>query len=57
MDKLELLQTLRLLDEITLLELLELNSNELVDAFLDRIEEKEDYLYEKVNGEDTQEVE
>jgi len=55
MNNTELLQALRKLDEITLLELLELNSNELVDAFLDRIEEKEDYLYEAVNGEDVQE--
>lgn len=47
MDKFELLAALRRLDEITLLELLEINSNDLVDAFLDKIEEKEDVLYEK----------
>lgn len=47
MDKFELLAVLRQLDEITLLELLEINSDNLVDAFLDKIEEKEDVLYEK----------
>jgi len=46
-DKFELLAALRQLDEITLLELLEINSVDLVDAFLDKIEEKEDVLYEK----------
>ena len=57
MNKLELLQALRKLDEITLLELLEINSEELVDCFLDKIDEKEDYLYESVNGEDVPEEE
>lgn len=47
MDKLELITTLRQLDEITLLELLEVNSDELVDAFLDKIEDNLDRLYEK----------
>lgn len=39
MDKIELLEELRNLDEITLLELLEVTSDDLVDAFLDRIDE------------------
>lgn len=47
MDKYELLAALRQLDEITLLELLEVCSDDLVDRFLDKIEEKEDVLYEK----------
>ena len=47
MDKYELLETLRHLDEVYLLELLEINSDDLVDRFLDKIEEKEDVLYEK----------
>jgi len=47
MDKFELLETLRHLDEVTLLELLEVCSDDIVDRFLDRIEEKEDVLYEK----------
>lgn len=47
MDKIELLAALRQLDEITLLELLEVNSDELVDAFLDKIDDNLDKLYEK----------
>lgn len=47
MDKLELITALRQLDEITLLELLEVNSDELVDAFLDKIDDNLDRLYEK----------
>lgn len=46
-DKLELITALRQLDEITLLELLEVNSDELVDAFLDKIDDNLDRLYEK----------
>lgn len=47
MDKIELLAALRQLDEISLLELLEVNSDELVDAFLDKIDDNLDKLYEK----------
>ena len=49
MSKATLLARLRKLDEVTLLELLEINSDMLVDAFLDIIEEKESWLYEKVS--------
>lgn len=52
MDKFELLQELRNLDEITLLEILKINSDELVDAFLDKIEDNLDYLYEKTRTTD-----
>jgi hypothetical protein len=51
MNKIELLDKLRRTDEVTLMELLEINATELVDAFLDKIEDKLDYLYEQV-GED-----
>ena len=51
MDKQELLEKLKGVDEVTLLELLEINSSELVDMFLDRIEEKIDYLYGQVGEE------
>ncbi len=44
MDKAELLEKLRKLDEVLLLELLEITSEELVDAFLDKIEENETRL-------------
>lgn len=42
-----LLAKLRNLDELELIELLKLSSDDIVDAFLDRIEEMEDELYEK----------
>lgn len=52
MDKFELLEELRRLDEVTLLEILQLNSDELVDAFLDKIEDNLDTLYEKTRTAD-----
>lgn len=45
MNKQELLEALRKTDEIALLELLEINSSELVDAFLDKIDDNIDRLY------------
>lgn len=39
-----LIEQLRLIDEVSLLELLEVNSSDLVDAFLDKIEENQDKL-------------
>ena len=50
MGRLELLEVLRALDEITLLELLEINSHDLVDRFSDKIEEHIDRLYDKASG-------
>jgi len=49
MDKFELLDALRRLDEITLMELLEVTSDDLVDRFLDRIEDDIDKFYEKAS--------
>ena len=40
----DILDRLKSLDEITLLEILEISSEELVDRFLDKIEEKADKL-------------
>lgn len=48
MDKSELLEKLRKLDEVTLLEILNISSDELVDTFLDKIDERIDYLYKEV---------
>jgi hypothetical protein len=53
MDKSELLDKLRTIDEVFLLEILELTSTDLVDAFLDKIDDNIDKVYEKVNEEDS----
>ena len=47
MDKFELLEKLRELDEVSLLELLEITSEELVDRFMDKIEDCLPKLYDK----------
>jgi len=44
----ELAEKLKRLDEITLLEILEISSEDLVERFADTIEEKYDELLEKV---------
>ncbi len=54
MNRLELLETLRKLDEITLLELLEVTSEDLIDAFIDKVDDHIDKLYEKAT--DNQEI-
>ena len=46
----ELLEKLKGLDEITLLELLEITSEDLINRFEDLIEEKYDRLLEAVEG-------
>lgn len=48
----DLLTRLRRLDEVTLLELLDINSNEIVDAFLDKIEDNLNFLRSKVYDQD-----
>jgi len=48
MDKIELLDYLRKLDEVTLCELLEVTSDDLVDAFLDIIYEKEQFIRNQI---------
>ena len=44
MDRYQLIEELRKTDEITILELLEINSQDLIDQFLDKIEDKESML-------------
>ena len=52
MNKFELLTYLRTLDEVTLLEVLELTSDQLVDAFLDQIEDNVEKLYALIREEE-----
>lgn len=52
MNKQDLLERLRQTDEIALMEMLGITSNDLVDAFLDIIEEKYNYL-DKTTEEDS----
>ena len=49
MTKTELLEKLRELDEVLLIDLLGLTSSEIVDAFLDLIDEKYDYLHDQLS--------
>ncbi len=48
MNKIELIEELRKIDEITLLELLEITSEDLVDMFLDKITENQGKLLQFV---------
>jgi hypothetical protein len=48
MNKLELIERLRQVDEITLLEALEITSDDLIDAFMDKVNEKLEDLYRQV---------
>lgn len=47
-NRLELLEKLRKVDEVLLLELLEITSTELVDSFLDKIDDKLQYIYDQL---------
>jgi hypothetical protein len=47
-NRLELLEKLRSVDEILLLELLEITSTELVDAFIDKVDDKLQYIYDQL---------
>lgn len=44
MDNIELIKKLKKIDEVSLLELLEITSEDLVDVFVDKIEERIDYI-------------
>jgi len=48
MNRAELLDRLKNLDEVLLLDLLGLTSEDLVDAFLDTIEEREEYIRDQL---------
>ena len=45
MNRQELLEALRKEDEVTLLELLEITSDDLVDVFVDKIDDNLDKMY------------
>lgn len=45
----DLIEKLRALDEVTLIELLDLSSEDIVDAFLDKIDERMSYIYSQLN--------
>ena len=47
----ELCEDLKKLDEITLMELLNLTSEEIIDAFQDKIEDNFDRLSKEINNE------
>jgi len=48
MNKLELIDKLKHTDEVLLLELLEISSEELVDAFLEKINERIEFIYKEI---------
>jgi len=48
MNRLELIEKLRQLDEVTLLELLDINSEELVDAFTEKIHERIEFIHQQI---------
>jgi hypothetical protein len=52
MTFLELCDRLKQLDEVLLLEVLEINSGQIVDRFQDVVEEKRDYLEEDLELDD-----
>lgn len=54
MDFVELVEKLKTLDEVTLLEILEISAEDLVDRFVDKIEIKETDLYEAFEEEEDQ---
>lgn len=46
----DILDQLRSLDEVSLMELLEVTSEDLVDAFIDRIEDNLSFIYSQLTG-------
>jgi hypothetical protein len=48
MNKVELIERLRQLDEVLLIELLEITSTEIIDAFLDKIDEREAHIRHEI---------
>lgn len=51
-----LIERLRKVDEITLMELLEINSDDIVDAFLDKITDNEERLWKVFQEEIDQDI-
>lgn len=50
MNKLELINVLKRTEETILLELLDISSEEIVDAFLDKIDERLNYIYGQIQS-------
>lgn len=46
----EIMSRLKQLDEITLMEVLEISSEDLIERFVDRVEERQDQLEQEVEG-------
>lgn len=55
MNKTELFEKLKQLEETLLLELLDIKSEDIVDAFLDKINERLDYIHGQLSEEDPEE--
>ncbi len=51
MDRFEIIEILRSLDEVTLMELLGVTSEDLVDAFLDKINDQFPYIQKQIEQE------
>ena len=49
MSKTELIEELKQIDEVTLLELLQIDTQDLIDAFLDKIDENQSKLIKHIN--------
>jgi len=45
----DVLDKLRALDEVTLMELLDISSEDIVDAFIERIEDNLNFIYSQLN--------
>ena len=52
MNKLELLEKLRHYDEVLLLELLDINADDIIDKFSDKVYERLEYIYSQVSEEE-----
>ena len=50
MDKSEVIEKLRHIDEVTILELLDIETDDLIDAFLDKIDERFDYICKEIQN-------
>ncbi len=50
MTREKLIEKLRKVEETILLELLDLNSDDIVDAFLDRVNDRYDYIEKQFEG-------
>lgn len=53
MTKQQLIERLRLYDELLVLELLNLTTDDIIDAFLDRIDERYNYIHDKLEDTET----